>query len=263
MRLGVEAGRATPALADRVGQWAAQQPRRGLQAIPRRAHGAVWSCATPRKVTARLAAGLAERRPEAPADKLPRLLEQAFRSRGGRRPVPAVGRDGIPVPLRESLGQEYHEGAVGALSVDDRRGRRLGTASLGRMPEARQATLSAQMTALLTEVLRRWRGRRPRPAYVTDAGRHPTEYFRQVWRRLEGPQRPGRRLPGERLLDFYHACTSVTRMAEALFEDGRRARGGARRRRRLLKERHGLTRVSQSASYHRNRRRLPAARAKA
>jgi hypothetical protein len=263
LRLGVEAGCATPALADRVGQWAAQQPQRGVQAILRRDHGVVWSCATLRKVTARLAAGLAEQRPEAQADKLLRLLEQAFRSRGGRRPVLAVGRDGIHVPLRESLGQEYHEGAVGTLSVYDRRGKRLGTVYLGRMPEAQQATLSAQMTALLTEVLRRWRGRRPRLAYVTDAGWHPTEYFRQVLRRLEDPQRPGRRLLWERILDFYHACTYVTRMAEALFEDSRLAQGWARRMRRLLKEQHGLTRVLQSASYHRNRRRLPAAQAKA
>jgi hypothetical protein len=263
LRLGVEAGCATPALADRVGRWAAQQPQRGVQAILQREHGVFWSCATLRKVTARLAVGLAARRQEAQADKLLGLLEQAFRSRGGRRPVLAVGRDGIHVPLREPLGQEYHEGAVGTLSVYDRRSKRLGTVYLGRMPEARQATLSAQLTALLTEVLRRWHGGRPRLAYVTDAGWHPTEYFRQVLRRLEDPQRPRRRLLWERIIDFYHACTYVTRMAEALFEDGRMARGWGRRMRRLLKEKHGLTRVLQSASYHRNQRRLPAARAKA
>ena len=263
LRLGVEAGCASAVLADRVGQWAAQQPQRGVQAIPRRDHGVVWSCATLRKVTARLAVGLAERRQEARADKLLALLEQAFRSRGGRRPVLAVGRDGIHVPLRESLGQEYHEGAVGTLSVYDRRGQRLGTVYLGRMPEAKQATLSAQLTALLTEVLGRWHGGRPRLAYVTDAGWHPTEYFEQVLRRLEDPRRPGRRLLWERIIDFYHACTYVTRLAEALFEDGRMARGWARRMRRLLKERHGLTRLLQSASYHRNQRRLPAAQAKA
>jgi hypothetical protein len=263
LRLGVEAGCATPALADRVGQWAAQQPQRSVQAILRREHGVAWSCATLRKVTACLAAGLAERRQEAQADKLLRLLEQAFRSRGVRRPVLAVGRDGIHVPMRESLGQEYHEGAVGTLSVYDRRGRRLGTVYLGRMPEAQQATLSAQLTALLTEVLGRWHGGRLRLAYVTDAGWHPTEYFEQVLRRLEDPQRPGQRWLWERIIDFYHACTYVTRMAEALFEDGRMAQGWARRMRRLLKERHGLTRLLQSASYHRNQRRLPAAEAKA
>jgi hypothetical protein len=256
LRLGVEAGCATPALADRVGQWAAQQPQRGVQAILQREHGVVWSCATLRKVTRRLSVGLAEQRQQAQADKVLGLLEQAFQSRGGRRPVLAVGRDGIHVPLREARGQEYHEGSVGTLSVYDRRGKRLGTVYLGRMPEARQATLSAQLTALLAEVLRRWHGGRPRLAYVTDAGWHPTEYFREVLRRLEDPQRPGRRLLWERIIDFYHACTYVTRMAEALFEDGRMARGWARRMRRLLRERHGLTRVLQSATYHRNQRRL-------
>lgn len=263
LRLGVEAGCATAALADRVGQWAAQLPQRSVQAILRRDHGVVWSCATLRKATARLAAGLAEQRQEAQADKLLRLLKQAFRSRGRLRPVLAVGRDGIHVPMRESLGQEYHEGAVGTLSVMDRRGKRLGTVYLGRMPEAKQATLSAQLTALLTEVLGRWRGGPPRLAYVTDAGWHPTEYFEQVLRRLEDPQRPGQRLLWERILDFYHACTYVTRLAEALFEDGRRTQGWARRMRRLLKQKHGLTRVLQSASYHRNQRRLTAAQAKA
>jgi hypothetical protein len=263
LRLGVEAGCATAALADRVGQWAAQLPQRGVQAILRRDHGVVWSCATLRKVTARLAAGLAEQRQEAQADKLLRLLKQAFRSRGRLRPVLAVGRDGIHVPMRESVGQEYHEGAVGTLSVFDRRGKRLGTVYLGRMPEAKQATLSAQLTALVTEVLGRWRGDRPRLAYVTDAGWHPTEYFEQELRRLEDPQRPGQRLLWERILDFYHACTYLTRLAEALFEDGRTTQEWARRMRRLLKERHGLTRVLQSASYHRNQRRLPAAQSKA
>jgi hypothetical protein len=263
LRLGVEAGCASAALADRVGQWAAQLPQRGVQAILRRDHGVVWSCATLRKVTARLAAGLAEQRQEAQADKLLRLLKQAFRSRGRLRPVLAVGRDGIHVPMRESLGQEYHEGSVGTLSVYDRRGKRLGTVYLGRMPEAKQATLSAQWTALLTEVLRRWRGGRPRLAYVTDAGWHPTEYFEQELRRLEDPHQPGQRLLWERILDFYHACTYVTRLAEALFEEKGRAQGWGRRMRRLLKQKHGLTRVLQSASYHRNQRRLPAAQAKA
>jgi hypothetical protein len=263
LRLGVEAGCATAALADRVGQWAAQLPQRGVQAMLRRDHGVVWSCVTLRKVTARLAAGLAEQRQETQADKLLRLLEQAFRSRGKLRPVLAVGRDGIHVPMRESPGQEYHEGAVGTLSVYDRRGKRLGTVYLGRMPEAKQAMLSAQWTALLTEASGRWQGDRPRLAYVTDAGWHPTEYFEQVLRRLEDPRRPGQRLLWERILDFYHACTYVTRLAETLFEDGRTAQGWGRRMRRLLKERHGLTRLLQSASYHRNQRRLPAAQAQA
>lgn len=116
-RWGVEAGCATPALADRVGQGAAQLPQRGVQAILQRDHGVIWSCATLRKVTARLAAGLAEQRQEAQVDKRVRLLKQAFRSRGKLRPVLAVGRDGIHAPMRESPGQEYHEGAVGTLCV--------------------------------------------------------------------------------------------------------------------------------------------------
>src|SRR6185312_13277269 len=111
----------------------------------------------------------------------------------------------------------YREGAVATVSVFDRRGRRLGTVYLGRMAQAEQTTLSAQLTALVQEVLRGWDGPPPRLAYVTDGGWHPTDYYRRVLRRLEDPRRPGQRLCWERIIDFYHATLYVTQLAEALF----------------------------------------------
>jgi hypothetical protein len=66
----------------------------------------------------------------------------------------------------------YREGATATLSVYNRRGQRLGTVYLGRMPEPGQGTLSDQLTRLITEVLSQWTGPLPRLAYVTDAGHH-------------------------------------------------------------------------------------------
>ena len=188
-------------------------------------------------------------------------LEQADASRGSRKPVLAAGRDGVFVPIRGD--DSYREAATATLSVYDRAGRRLGTVYLGRMPEAQQATLSQQLTGLLTDVLRRWDKARPRLAYVTDGGWHPRDYFTRVLRRLPDPRHPGAVLAWERVVDFYHAAQYVTQLAEALFGETPRARAWARRMRQRLKERRGLTRLLQAASWHRGGLGLSAARAEA
>ena len=60
------------------------------------------------------------------------------------------------LPIRD---HECSGKAAATLSVYDRRGRRLGTVYLGRMPaESGQETLSRQLTALLVAVLRAWDG---------------------------------------------------------------------------------------------------------
>jgi hypothetical protein len=260
MQLGVQAGLATPALAERVGQWAAQHPQRMVRDLLRREHQVAWSCATLRKLTHHLAAGMTPHRQEAQVGRLLAWLKQAESSRGRQRPVLAVGRDGIHVPLRHG---QYREGSVATLSVFDRRGRRLGTVYLGRMPEAEQVTLSAQLTAVLTEVLRRWDGPLPRLAYITDGGWLPSCYYRQVLRRMEHPRHPGQRLHWERILDFYHVSGYVYQLGEALFGEGSWARWWGRQMCRRLKRGHGITRVLQSAAYYRNQRDLTAAQRRA
>jgi hypothetical protein len=259
-RLGVVAGCATPALAERAGWWLAQQPQRAVLAILRRDHDVAWSQETLRKVAAGLRDGLEPHRQEAQRQRLLGWLGRAVASAGPYRPVLAVGRDGIYVPLRR---QGYREGATATVSVYDRRGKRLGTVYLGRMPEEEQPTLSAQLTALVTDVLRGWDGPPPRLAYVTDGGWHPADYFRRVLRSLEDPRRPGRRLCWERVLDYYHATEYISKLAEALFAEGYRAYGWARKMRRWLKGPQGLSAVLRSAGSHRARGRLPAARAQA
>ncbi len=253
LQLGIEAGLATPALAERVGRWAAEHEQAQVLALLRQEHGVTWSAGSLRKLTASVRDGLASFRAAAQQAKLLELLGKAFASRGQRRPVLAAGRDGIMVPLR---GAGYHEAATGTVSVYDRRGQRLGTVYLGRMPEAGQGTLSDQLTALVTGALTAWhaRGRAaPRLAYVTDAGDHPRQYYRRVLRRLPDPWRPGQALAWAWVVDFWHACGYVQHLAEGLFGAGARAWGWFRKWRRWLRDRRqGAAQVLRSAMWHYN-----------
>ena len=151
-------------------------------------------------------------------------LEQAYASRGGRKPVLAVGRDGLMLPIRGEAC--YREGATATVSVHDRKGRRLGTVYLGRMPEPGQETLSRQLTAVIADVLRQWNGPLPRLAYITDGGNHQTQYFRRVLKRMRHPRCPGQRLKWEWVIDYYHACEYIYKLAEALFSDAKRTTAG-------------------------------------
>jgi hypothetical protein len=206
---------------------------------------------------------MASFREEAQRAKVLEWLTQAEHSRGKHRPVLAAGRDGIHVPIRD---QGYHERATATVSVPDRRGRRLGTVYLGQMPQSGQGTLAAQLTSLLTNVLAAWHalGRAaPRPAYVTDAGHHPKDYYQRVLRRLADPWHAGRRLAWEWILDFWPACRYLHELAEGLFGDSVQAWGWLRKWRQWLRDRHqGLSQVLRSAPWHYNHsRKLGKARA--
>jgi hypothetical protein len=263
LRLGLEAARATPALADRVGRLAARCTQQSVLQTLRQDHGVSWSVHLLRKVTASLAEGMAGHRHTAQVSKVLALLAEAYVSRGDRKPTLAAGRDGIFVPIRKprkSRGgkggkgdNSYREGAVATLSVLDRLGKRLGTVYLARMPEEGQHTLSSQLTSLLGDVLREWHGALPRLAYVTDAGATQTAYFKNVLRRMRHP-RTGEPLEWERVLDYYHSCQYVTKLAEALFGAGRDAESWAAKMRRWLKAKpKGIHRVLHSAAALRSR----------
>jgi hypothetical protein len=256
-RLGVVAGAATPALAERASWWLAQQPQGVTLDLLARDHAVGWSAQTLRNVTKAFAEGLETHRSAAQVEQVLKWLRQASASRGRYRPSLVAGRDGIHLPMR--TGQPYKEGATATLTVYNRRGRRLGTVYLGRMPQPGQETLSAQLTALIEEVLRQWPGALPRLAYVTDDGYQPATYFRRVLARQRHP-RTGERLPWQRVVDFYHAALYVQQLAEALFGDTKKGRQWARRMRRRLKAKDGLKRVLQAATYHQQTRGLSAKR---
>ena len=202
-QLGIAGGNATPALAERVALLAADHSQQEVLQTLAEDYGVSWSVAVLRKVTAAVSEGVAEYLHQAQKAQLLEWLDKADGTKGRHKIVLAVGRDGIMLPIRGAT--TYKEGSVATIAVYDRRGRRVGTVYLGQMPEAYQATLSDQLTRLLTEVLREWKGCWPRLVYVTDAGYHPTDYFDNVLKSLEDPRCPGRRLQWARVVDFYRA----------------------------------------------------------
>jgi hypothetical protein len=247
--LGIVAANATPALAERVGRLAAQQTQQELLQWLQHEHHVRWSVEALRKVTAAVSGGIAEHLRAVQRQTLLDWLEQARQSKGRGRVVLAVGRDGIMLPIRHEA--HYKEGGVVTLSVYDRRGRRLGTLYLAEMPQAMQATLSAELTALLRDVLTAWEGPLPRLVYLTDAGYHQTHYFQEVLQRMENPRVPGQRLQWLWIIDFYHAASYVTKLAQVLFSDAQRQHAWAHRMRHLLRdETRGVQRVLSSAAQY-------------
>jgi hypothetical protein len=255
IRLGIEARHATPALAERVGAMAACCPQKAVLDLLQRDHGVSWSVDTLRQVTATLSMGMAPGHHAASVAQILAYLEQAQGSKGTRKPVLAVGRDGVFVPIRDQ--DSYREAATATVSVYDRAGHRLGTIYLGRMPEPGQPTLSNQLTALITDVLKSWSGPLPRLAYITDAGHHSTEYYETVLQAMEHPHRPGQPLEWEWVVDYWHACGYIHRMAAELFGATQEGHAWARKMCRWLKSKpNGAFRVLHSAAALRKRRGL-------
>lgn len=253
--LGIVAGNASPALAERVGRAAAGHTQRELLELLEREHRVRWSAKVLRRVTAAVSQGVAGHLHQAQKEQLLAWLKVADGSKGRRKITLAVGRDGIMLPIRDE--KTYKEGAVGTVTVYDRRGQRLGTIYLGQMPEAYQTTLSDELTRLVAELLEEWDGRWPRLVYITDAGYHPAEYFDNVLTRMEHPRHPGRLLEWTRIVDFYHATEYLAKLAQVLFDNPRAAHGWQRRMRRWLKrEPNAVFRILHSAAKHRSQLRL-------
>jgi len=260
MHLGIEAGLATPALAERIGLQSAGHTQQQVLDWLQQDHGIKWSADSLRKLTASLSEGLSAFRQPAQEQKILELLKKAEKSTGPHNPVLVVGRDGIMVPMRHGA---YKEASTATVSVMDRRGKRLGTVYLGQMPEPGQGTLSDQLTSLLTGVLAKWEGCPLRHVYVTDAGHHPQEYFETVLKKMVDPRRPGRLLEWQWIVDFWHACCYLTKLRESLFGDSPAGWKWFKRMRHWLRHRkHGITDVLRSATQHRNLKVMDAARTK-
>lgn len=255
-RLGVVAGLATPALADEAARLNAELTQGQTLAALDRHYGVSWSPGTLRRVVQAMARHYAPLRHAAQVDRVIEWLEKAEKSRGKHAATLAVGRDGVIIPTRPC----WEEASTATLSVLDRRGRRMGTVYLGRMPQPGQGAMTAQLTALLRDVLDRWPGKLPRLVYVTDAGSHPQEFFRE---KLDGMPHPrtGERLKWEWIVDYYHACERITKLAETLFGRGPEASQWAAKQRRTLRdEQGGVTRLMQRAQATRRHRGLAGSR---
>jgi hypothetical protein len=241
LTLGIEAGWATPALAERVGRWAADHTQRQVLEMVQHDHGVPWSCATLRKLLGSLSAGMAAHRHAAQIDQGVRWLHPARASTGRLQPILAVGRDGVNVALRHG---DWQEGATATVSVWDRRGKRVGTVYLGQMPESGQTTLTAQWTARLHAILRHVESQSLRVVSVSDEGYHPSDYYHSVLKKRHDPTRPWCQLTWIRIVDYYHACLYITQLAEALLGAAPKGHAWAQQMRQHMKTTSdGITRV--------------------
>jgi hypothetical protein len=217
-------------------------------------HGVVWSCSSLRNVVGSLRAGMTPHREAAQVEQVLSWLEQARAAKGRFRPTLSVGRDGIFVPLRHGV---WQEGGTATVSVLDRRGKRVGTAYLGQMPESGQGTLTDQLSGLLKAILTQVDSQSLRLVYVTDEGHHPSTYYHHVLKKMVDPRRPWRVLQWIRIVDFYHAGQYVQQLADAIFGVGDVAQTWAKEMRHVLKTKaDGVTRLLQSASALRRSRGL-------
>jgi hypothetical protein len=210
-------------------------------------HGVGWGVKKLRQVTALVSAEMAEQRQEVQTLKLLELLEQATASRGRHKPVLSVGRDGITLGMRCQGGSVHEVATCGTVTVLDRRGRRLGTVYLAYVPEFGQGTMSKQLTALIKEVLERWRGSLPHLSYVTDSGDNETTYYDKVLAKMRHP-RTGEKLAWQRVADYYHVSERLWTMAERLFGKGQKATAWVRKMQKWLLKPSGVYRVLHSAA---------------
>lgn len=255
MFLGLNHG-ATPALVDWLGRKMAEtgaSQSRVLELL-RQECGVAMGVKRLRACIDQLRSAMSELREAHQVEALLNALEQAQKSRGSRKPVLSVGRDGIT--LRQYQHSFFEVATAATISVYDRAGKRLTTIYLAWPPELGQATMDQMLTELLSELLDHWQGPLPRLAYVTDCGSNESGYYERILRRMRHP-RTDQQLSWQRVVDYYHVSERVWAMATALFGKGtREANTWAYRMLKALKKPSGASRVLHSAASHFHRRKL-------
>lgn len=206
--LGIEDG-CTPAAAVRIGkQFAAAGSSQGrTREMIADQMGAAIGNEKLRKLTATLAEGMEPFRERAQVEQLHEWIVEARES--GKKPVLAVSRDAVALGLAPWSIFEMASVACISVMAD---GKKLGTVYLGRTPESNQATLSKQLTDLLTATVRRC-GATPDVVYVSDAGKVETAYWKKTLRKFFVD---GKRIKITRIVDYYHASERLTKIADAL-----------------------------------------------
>lgn len=242
----------TPALAGEVARRMAETgatQNRVLQDLKRQ-FSVSMSVKRLRAVTEAVSELVETYRAEYQVRKLLKLLKEAKESKGRYKPIFAVGRDGIYIPI--AGGDKYQQAATATITIYDRSGTRLGSVYLAAAPESGQPALTEQLTELIKQCLHKWCKEHgnplPRLCYVTDAGDNECNYYSRVLCYLRDPRRPHRRLYWHRIIDYFHATERITIMSEAIFGPGQEASSWARRMRKLLLKPGGPSRVLHSAA---------------
>jgi hypothetical protein len=250
VRLGLFAGRMTPALSEVVGRLAADLPQQAVLEMLRERFSISPGIATLRKVIADLGRKVAAHHDQAAVERLGELIDQAEQSTGKHQPLLQVGRDGVFVQTRPC----WEEASCATLAVYDRSRQRLGTVYLGQMPEREQLTMTARLTTVIMGTLLGIGGQIPKLRYVTDAGCHPQAYFKTVLQPMKHPL-TGQPLRWSWGVDFYHACEYITTLAASLLgASSEAAQSWASKQRQVLKTKHnGIARVIASAAQQKRR----------
>lgn len=250
MRLGIVAGRMTPALAEVTGRLAADLPQQPALAMLQERFSVKPSVEAYRRVVAELATQVRDVHDDEAIKQLIQWITEARASEGKHDVLLQVGRDGVFVQTRPC----WEEASCGTLAVYDRDRKRVGTIYLGQMPESEQPTMTRRLTEVILGVLKGIDGPTPTLRYVTDAGCHPQAYYREVLSKMKHPV-TGRRLKWSWGVDFFHACEYVSQLAASIFGTGsKRANEWAEQQRHILRhEKNAVSRVIASATQQKRR----------
>jgi len=250
VRLGLVAGRMTPALAEVTGRLAADLPQQATLSMLSERFSVRPSVEAYRRVVADLATQVRCVHDDEAVGQLIDWIEQARQSEGKHAVLLQVGRDGVYVQTRPC----WEEASCGTLAVYDRDRKRVGTIYLGQMPESEQPTMTKRLTYVIEGLLRGIGDEVPTLRYVTDAGCHPQSYFRKVLSKMKHPV-TGRGLKWSWGVDFFHACEYVSQLAASIFGTGTtRANEWAEQQRHILRhEKNGVSKVIASAAQQKRR----------
>ena len=239
--LGIECG-ASPAALELVGKQmaiAGASQQRAKEAIESRS-GAKIGHEKIRSIVKTLASSMEEHRQVCQLKQLQSWIDQVHST--GEKAVLSVSRDGVCICIAP-VGY-YEVASVATLSVFSQ-GERIGTVYLAAAPEENQTTLSQNLTALLREIIRSHGDQLKRIAYVSDAGKVETAYWRNVLSKFYVDRV---RIPMERTLDYYHASLRLTTIADCFKLSKNVREKWLKSNRSRLKEEGGLGRVMRSIS---------------
>ena len=246
LRLGIEAGLATPALAERVGYWATDHTQNEVLEIIQRDHGVSWSCTSLRKLLGVCVRGWPR------IEKVPRWSRCWA---GSSRPVPprdAFGRRcrlGVTASLCRCAAAWHRRAPRPRSPCSTARGKRVGTVYLGQMPESGQGTITDQLSGLLKAILTQVDSQSLRLVYVSDEGHHPAPITTRSSKRWWTRAVPGVSWSGYGSSIFIMPVEYVQQLADTIFGAGDEAQQWAKAMRHVLKTKaDGVARVLKSAS---------------